>query len=44
MDFLTDMNMGKAPKIGKKVVVIGGGNVAIDAAMTQSGRALKILL
>ena len=34
MDFLTDVNMGKAPKLGKKVVVIGGGNVAIDAAMT----------
>ena len=27
MDFLTDVNMGKAPKIGKRVVVIGGGNV-----------------
>ncbi len=34
MDFLTDVNMGKSPKVGKKVVVIGGGNVAIDAAMT----------
>lgn len=32
--FLKDMNMGKKPDIGKKVAVIGGGDVAIDAART----------
>ena len=32
LDFLKDVNMGKKVKVGRKVVVIGGGNVAIDAA------------
>lgn len=31
-EFLRDVNLGKTPEIGKKVIVIGGGNVAIDAA------------
>ena len=30
--FLRDIHLGKSLKIGKKVAVIGGGNVAIDAA------------
>jgi heterodisulfide reductase subunit A-like polyferredoxin len=30
--FLMALNEGKNPKIGKKVLVIGGGNVAIDVA------------
>ncbi len=30
--FLKDINLGKSVKAGKKTVVIGGGNVAIDAA------------
>lgn len=30
--FLRDVNLGKKPKIGKKVIVIGGGNVAMDSA------------
>ena len=34
IDFLREVNLGKAPKIGKKVAVIGGGNVAIDVART----------
>lgn len=34
IDFLRDVNLDKAPKIGKKVAVIGGGNVAIDVART----------
>ena len=34
LDFLKDVNSGKSPKIGKRVVVIGGGNVAMDAART----------
>jgi heterodisulfide reductase subunit A-like polyferredoxin len=30
--FLMALNEGKKPKIGKKVLVIGGGNVAVDVA------------
>jgi heterodisulfide reductase subunit A-like polyferredoxin len=30
--FLREQNLGKTPKIGSKVLVIGGGNVAMDAA------------
>lgn len=32
VEFLRDINLGKSLKIGKKVAIIGGGNVAIDAA------------
>ena len=32
--FLRDINMGKRKALGKKVAVIGGGNVAIDVART----------
>lgn len=32
VDFLRELNLGRNPKIGKKVAVVGGGNAAIDAA------------
>ncbi len=32
--FLRDVALGKKPKLGKKVAVIGGGNVAIDSVRT----------
>jgi NADPH-dependent glutamate synthase beta subunit-like oxidoreductase len=32
LDFLWNSNLGKKLRVGKNVVVIGGGNVAIDAA------------
>ncbi|MBW2631992.1 MAG: FAD-dependent oxidoreductase [Deltaproteobacteria bacterium] len=32
ISFLTDVNNGNKPAIGSKVVVVGGGNTAIDAA------------
>ncbi len=32
VDFLRDVNLGKDTKVSGKVVVIGGGNVAIDVA------------
>ncbi|MEI6831832.1 MAG: FAD-dependent oxidoreductase [Candidatus Omnitrophota bacterium] len=32
--FLEDVAVGKDPSIGKKVIVIGAGNVAVDAART----------
>lgn len=34
VDFLKDINLGKPVRIGKRVVVIGGGNTAFDAART----------
>jgi len=34
LDFLRDTNMGKTVHVGERVAVIGGGNVAIDAART----------
>ncbi len=34
VDFLRAVNLGYRVPIGKKVVVIGGGNVAIDVALT----------
>jgi NADPH-dependent glutamate synthase beta subunit-like oxidoreductase len=35
VDFLRDVSLGHPVWIGKKVVVVGGGNVAIDAALTS---------
>ena len=32
--FLRDVNLGRSVKIGQKVAVVGGGNVAMDAART----------
>ena len=34
LDFLRDLNLKQQSKIKDKVVVIGGGNVAVDAALT----------
>jgi NADH-quinone oxidoreductase subunit F len=34
VSFLRDVNLGKPVKVGERVAVIGGGNVAIDAART----------
>ena len=34
LDFLRDANVGKATRMGKRVVVVGGGNVAMDVART----------
>jgi len=34
LDFLRDVKLGQGPQLDGKVVVIGGGNVAIDVAMT----------
>ncbi len=45
LEFLAKVNMGKRPKIGKEVIVIGGGNTAIDAARSalRLGAQPKIL-
>lgn len=34
LDFLKSVNLGESIDLGRRVVVIGGGNVAVDAAMT----------
>ncbi|MDD5543560.1 MAG: FAD-dependent oxidoreductase [Acidobacteriia bacterium] len=48
VDFLLNVNLGYRLSIGKKVVVIGGGNVAIDVARsalrTQQKQALENFL
>ncbi len=36
VDFLRDVSLGKTPAIGKKIAVIGGGNVAIDSVRTAA--------
>ena len=36
IDFLREVNLGTSPKINGRVIVIGGGNVAIDVARTAS--------
>ena len=38
------MNLGKRPTIGKKVAVIGGGNVAIDVARAAVRRGADVTL
>jgi len=46
LDFLWKVNSGEKVEIGKNVVVIGGGNVAMDAAKTalQNGAKEVIIL
>jgi NADPH-dependent glutamate synthase beta subunit-like oxidoreductase len=34
IDFLRDISLGNPVSLGKKVLVVGGGNVAMDVAMT----------
>jgi NADPH-dependent glutamate synthase beta subunit-like oxidoreductase len=34
LDFLRDVNLNREIKVGEKVVVIGGGNVAVDVALS----------
>lgn len=44
-EVLKELALGKTPKLGKKVVVIGAGNVAIDAARSiwRLGREVTIV-
>ena len=44
--FLRDIRLGKNPRVGAKVVVIGGGNVAMDvarSALRQGGRQVHVV-
>jgi NADPH-dependent glutamate synthase beta subunit-like oxidoreductase/ferredoxin/NAD-dependent dihydropyrimidine dehydrogenase PreA subunit len=34
IDFLRDVNLGRGAEVGKRVLVLGGGNVAFDCART----------
>ena len=45
IEFLKDINLDKKPEIGKKVCVIGGGNVAIDVARSAArlGAAVTVV-
>jgi len=45
VEFLRDVNLGREVKIGDKVIVIGGGNSAIDAARVakRMGKDTEIL-
>ncbi len=36
IDFLASIGLGEKPSVGKKVLVVGGGNVAVDVAVTAS--------
>jgi heterodisulfide reductase subunit A len=43
VEFLREIHLGKSPKIGNRVAVIGGGNVAIDAARSAIRLGAKIV-
>jgi NADPH-dependent glutamate synthase beta subunit-like oxidoreductase len=40
-EYLADVHLGKKPKIGKKVAVVGGGNTAIDCARVSLREGAK---
>ena len=39
--FLREVNLGLKPSLGRRVAVVGGGNVAIDAARTATRLGIK---
>ena len=41
VEFLRDLRTGNAPAAGRRVCVVGGGNVAIDAAISAKCSARK---
>ncbi|MGD9211944.1 MAG: FAD-dependent oxidoreductase, partial [Desulfobacteraceae bacterium] len=41
VDFLRDAALGKEVEIGKDVIVVGGGNVAIDVALTAKRKGAE---
>ena len=46
LDFLKQVRGGEDPRVGPRVVVVGGGNVAIDVALTalrQGGRRVDMV-
>lgn len=43
LSFLNQVNDGMAPAIGRKVIVVGGGNTAIDASRTSVRLGAKVI-
>jgi NADPH-dependent glutamate synthase beta subunit-like oxidoreductase len=43
VEFLRDMNLGKKIEFGKRVAVIGGGNVAVDVARSALRLGAKVV-
>jgi heterodisulfide reductase subunit A-like polyferredoxin len=43
-DFLRDVRLGNPPPLGKRVLVLGGGNVAIDCARTAARLGAEVQL
>ncbi len=41
IDFLRDVSLGNPVSVGERVIVVGGGNVAIDVAMTAIRKGAK---
>lgn len=44
LDFLKEINLGNKIKLGKKVVVIGGGNTAVDVARTAKSFGSEVFI
>jgi len=44
LSILEDVTAGKDPKLGDKIVVIGGGNVAMDAARTARRYGVEVTI
>lgn len=44
VDYLKDFVLGKKPRIGKKVAIVGGGNTAIDCARTAKRNGADVTL
>lgn len=42
LDYLKAAKMGRGPHLGEKVVIIGGGNAAMDAARTARRQAARL--
>ncbi len=44
VEFLRDVNLGRGVKVGEKVIVVGGGNSAVDAArvVKRLGKDIKM--
>ena len=42
IDFLLNVNLGYKFTIGKKVIVIGGGNVAMDVARSAAREVVRV--
>jgi putative selenate reductase YgfK subunit len=44
LNFLESVNSGKTPRIGDRVIIVGGGNTAIDAARASRRLGAKVTI